>query len=262
VRKCEEINRQCHSERGISLGFGGIGGERQSEIPRFARNDKSRRLAEINGTDTEVVGIVSNVRETSVEDSSGLEMYLPATQAGPAGAELVVRSKLPPNAMAASVMRALRSLNPGQTATEFRPLRQIVDHAVSPRRFFALLVSAFAALGLALASLGIYGVISYWVTRQTQEIGIRMALGATEARVLVGVLARTLRLAMVGIALGLVTSFAVARMIASLLFGTVPTDPVTFVAITGLLGAVALLAGFVPAHRASRIDPMMAFRTN
>jgi predicted permease len=224
--------------------------------------DALGRIAEVNGKDTTVVGIVSNVRETSVEDSSGLEMYLPATQAGPAGGELVVRSKLPPNAMAASVMRTLRSVNPAQTAAEFRPLRQIVDHAVSPRRFFALLVSAFAALGLALASLGIYGVISYWVSRQTQEIGIRMALGATEARVLVAVLAHTLRLALTGIALGLVASFAVARMIASLLFGTAPTDPVTFVGITGLLGAVALLAGFIPAHRASRIDPMMALRNN
>jgi len=224
--------------------------------------DALGRTAIISGTDTKVVGIVSNVRETSVEDSSGLEIYLPATQAGPAGAELVVRTKLPPQALAASVMRTLRTLNPGQPATEFRPLRQIVDHAVSPRRFFALLVSAFAALGLTLASLGIYGVISYSVTRQTQEIGIRMALGATQAHVLLGVLGRTLRLALMGIALGIVASLTVARMVASLLFGTTPTDPLTFAAMAGLLGAVALVAGYIPAFRASRIQPMVALRNN
>jgi predicted permease len=220
------------------------------------------RIAVINGNDTTVVGIVANVRETSVEDSSGLELYLPATQAGPVGAELVVRTKLPPQVLAASVMRTLRSLNPGQTATEFRPLRQIVDHAVSPRRFFALLVAAFAALGLVLAALGIYGVISYTVARQTQEIGIRMALGATQRHVLARVLGRTLRLALAGIAVGLVGSLAVARMIASLLFGTAPTDLVTFAGMASLLAAVALVAGYVPAHRASRIDPMVALRNS
>ena len=220
------------------------------------------RIAEVNGMDTTVVGIVANVRETSVEDSSGLELYLPAMQAGPVGAELVVRTKLPPQALAASVMRTLRSLNPGQTATEFRPLRQIVDHAVSPRRFFALLVASFAALGLVLAALGIYGVISYTVARQTQEIGIRMALGATQGHVLAGVLSRTLRLALAGIAVGLVGSLAVARMIASLLFGTAPSDLVTFAGMAGLLAAVALVAGYVPAYRASRIDPMVALRNS
>jgi len=206
------------------------------------------------------VGVVCDVRETGVEDSSGPEVYLPTTQAGPAGAELVVRAKLAPDVLASSVMRTLRALNPGQPATEFRPIQQIVDHAISPRRFFVLLVSAFAALGLALASLGIYGVISYSVTRQTQEIGIRMALGATQGRVLLGVLTRTLRLTLMGIALGIVASFVVARLIASLLFGTTPTDPATFAGMAALLCAVALIAGYLPARRASRIDPMVALR--
>lgn len=224
--------------------------------------DALGRIAEVGGGDTTVVGVVSDVRETSVEDSSGPEVYLPVTQAGPEGAELVVRTKLPPNVLASSVMRALRALNPGQPATEFRPLRQIVDHAISPRRFFVLLVSAFAALGLALASLGIYGVISYSVTRQTQEIGIRMALGATQGNVLLRVLTRTLRLTLTGIALGLVASFAVARLIASLLFGTTPNDPATFAGMALLLCAVAIVAGYIPARRASRIDPMVALRNN
>lgn len=224
--------------------------------------DPLGRIAVVGGDDSKVVGVVSDVRETSVEESSGPDVYLPVTQAGPVGAELVVRTKLPLDVMASSVLRTLRELNPGQPATEFRPIQQIVDHAVSPRRFFVMLVSGFAALGLILASLGIYGVISYSVTRQTQEIGIRMALGATQARVLLGVLNRTLRLTLIGLALGMVASFAVARLIASLLFGTAPTDPVTFAGMAVLLCGVALLAGYIPAHRASRIDPMIALRSN
>ena len=106
----------------------------------------------------------------------------------------------------------------------------------------------------------IYGVIWYSVTRQTQEIGIRMALGATQGRVLVGVLTKTLRLTLMGIALGIVASFVVARLIASLLFGTTPTDPATFAGMAALLCAVALIAGYLPARRASRIDPMVALR--
>jgi ABC-type antimicrobial peptide transport system permease subunit len=156
----------------------------------------------------------------------------------------------------------LRELNPNQPAAEFRPIQTLVDRAVSPRRFFVLLVSIFAGLGLFLASLGIYGVISYSVTRQTQEIGIRMALGATQARVQRDIIWKTLRLALIGIAVGTVASFAVSSLIASLLFGTAPTDPVTFTGMVVLLGLVALFAGYIPARRASRIDPMIALRTN
>ena len=224
--------------------------------------DPLGRIAVVGGDDTKVVGVVSNVRETGVEDSSGPEVYLPVTQAGPAGAELVVRAKLPPDVLASSVMATLRALNPGQPATEFRPIRQIVDHAVSPRRFFVLLVSTFAALGLILAALGIYGVISYSVTRRTQEIGIRMALGATAGKVQSDVIRSTLRLAWVGIALGTAASFAVAKGIASLLFGTEPTDPATFAGMILLLSGVALIAGYIPARRASRVDPMTALRSN
>ena len=209
-----------------------------------------------------VVGVISDVRESTLEDVSGAQVYLPITQAGPEGAELVVRTKLPPDALAASVMRTLREINPGQPANEFRPIQQIVDHAVSPRRFFVLLVASFAALGLILATLGIYGVISYSVTRQTQEIGIRMALGATAGNVQWGVIQQTLRLALTGIALGTAASFAVAKGIASLLFGTQPTDPATFAAMVLLLTAVALAAGYIPARRASHIHPMTALRNN
>ncbi|MGO8786808.1 MAG: ADOP family duplicated permease [Terriglobia bacterium] len=207
-----------------------------------------------------VIGVVADVRTTSIEGAPGWQAYYPATQNGPDGAELVVRSKLAPDAIAASVMGTLRQLNPTQPATAFEPIQQIVDRAVSPRRFFMLLVTSFGLFGLLLASLGIYGVISYSVARQTQEIGIRMALGATQGQVLLGVLARTMRLTLVGIALGMVAAFAAARLFASLLFETTPADPVTFGGMVVLLCAVALIAGYIPGRRASSIDPMKALR--
>jgi ABC-type antimicrobial peptide transport system permease subunit len=159
-------------------------------------------------------------------------------------------------------MSTLRQINPAQPSTEFKPIQTLVDRATSPRRFFVLLVGSFACLGLLLASLGIYGVISYSVTRQTQEIGIRMALGATEARVQLDVMWKTLRLALIGIMVGMMASLAVTRLIASLLFRTAPTDPLTFAGIVVLLGLVASLAGYFPARRASTIDPMVALRTD
>ncbi|HTZ58116.1 MAG TPA: ABC transporter permease [Acidobacteriaceae bacterium] len=221
------------------------------------------RTAVAGGQDVEVIGVIADVRESSAEDSAKRQMYLPLTkQFGPEGSYLVVRSSLPPNALATTVMRTLREINPGQPATEFKPVQGLVDHATSPRRFFVLLVTIFAGFGLLLASLGIYGVISYSVTRQTQEIGIRMALGATQTRVQLDVISKTLWLALIGTALGLAASFVVARLIASLLFHTAPTDPLTFIETVVLLGGVALLAGYLPARRASKVDPMVALREN
>jgi ABC-type antimicrobial peptide transport system permease subunit len=174
----------------------------------------------------------------------------------------VVRSKVPPESLASSVMSTLRDINPAQPAVEFRPIQHLVDHVVSPRRFFVLLVSVFAALGLILASLGIYGVISYSVTQRTQEIGIRMALGASQARVQVGVIGKTLLLASIGIATGTVASFLLANLMASLLFGTTARDGGTFLIMILLLLLVSVLAGYLPARRASRIHPMIALRNN
>jgi predicted permease len=225
--------------------------------------DPIGRTAVAGGTDAEVIGVIADVRETGAEDNPGAQMYLPATkQWGPEGCYLVLRSKLPPTTLAASVMHTLRNMNPGQPATEFKPIQALVDHATSPRRFFVLLVGTFACLGLLLASLGIYGVISYSVTRQTQEIGIRMALGATQWWVQFDVIWKTLRLALIGVAVGMVASLLLARLIASLLFQTASSDPLAFVAMVAVLGAVALVAGYLPARRASKINPIVALRTN
>jgi predicted permease len=225
--------------------------------------DPIGRIAVAGGAEVQVIGVIADVHESSAEDNAGAQMYLPSTkQFGPEGSYLVVRSGVPPAALAMSVMRTLREINPGQSATEFKPIQELVDHATSPRRFFVLLVGIFAGLGLVLAALGIYGVISYSVTQRTQEIGIRMALGATRSNVVGSVLSRTLRMAIVGIAAGALASLVVARAIAALLFNTAPTDPVAFAAMVVLIGAIALLAGYLPARRASRINPMVALRNN
>jgi len=228
----------------------------------WPNNDAVGQLIGGGVNDMLVVGVVDDVHEESVEGEGGWQIYYPATQAYPEGEQLVVRSKLAPSALANSVLLALRELNPKQPAADFRPIQSLVDRATSPRRFFMLLVAAFAALGLLLASLGIYGVISYSVTQRTQEIGIRMALGATQAQVQRNVIGRALRLVCIGIVAGSVASLLVARGIAALLFATAPTDLLTFAGTILLLGAVAFLAGYLPARRASRINPMAALRSN
>ncbi len=219
-----------------------------------------------NGVDDKnnlkVVGVVADVHEENVDGEAGWQIYYPMTQASPSDAQLVIRTSLPPASLATTVLTTLRELNPQQPAAEFKPIRLLVNHAVSGRQFFMLLVGSFATLGLLLAALGIYGVISYSVTRQTQEIGIRMALGASAGIVQRQVLAGTLRLAVIGVVLGAVASIAGARMIASLLFATSPWDGVTYICMAVGLLTVAGVSGYIPAFRASRINPTVALRAN
>jgi len=224
--------------------------------------DAVGRLAVLQGHDIRVIGVIEDVHESNVEGKIGWQMYLPVTskQWGAADLSLVVRSKQPVTTLTSPVLQTLRTINPGQPATEFRTLEDVVNHATSPRKFFAVLVAIFAGLGLILASLGIYGVISYSVTQQTQEIGIRMALGATRERVQRSVILRTLRMALMGMGVGIFACAGMVKAIRSLLFGTQPNDLPTFAGMLVLLTAVALLAGYLPARRASRIDPMTALR--
>ncbi len=224
--------------------------------------DAVGRIAVLNGKGLRVIGVMDDLQATSVEGKAGQQMYLPMTQGWDvSGEQLMVRSKLPVSTLAPAVLRAVREIDPTQPTAQLLPMKSVLDHATSPRRFFAVLVGIFAGLGLLLASLGIYGVISYSVTRQTQEIGIRMALGASRERVQMGVISKALRMALAGIAVGTAVSFALAKEIGSLLFGTEPTDPATFAGMIVLLTAVAFAAGYLPARRASRVDPMVALRS-
>jgi predicted permease len=209
-----------------------------------------------------VVGVVGDVHHGGPELLGGSEMYLPMRQTGDyAAMRLVVRTALPPDSLAAGIRMALRPIDPNLPVTEFQTMEGLVDKVVSPRRFLVLLLTAFAGFALLLASLGIYALISYSVNQRTKEIGICMALGASPWRVQRGVLARTLLLTIAGVALGTLGSFALSRWIASLLFGTTPTNPAVFSGVSLLLCLVALTAAYVPSRRASRIDPMRALRT-
>jgi predicted permease len=208
-----------------------------------------------------VVGVVGDVRHLALEQQSGNEMYIPLRQCGILpSTDLVVRSSIGTEPLVAAVREALAPIAPNLPATGARTIQELVDRSVSPRRLVVLMLGAFAVFALVLASLGIYGLISYSVSQRTQEIGIRMALGASAGRVQRRIIAETFRLAAAGVALGIVASWAVGRALGGLLFGVTATDPVTFVSMMGILTAIALLAGYVPARRASRIDPLVALR--
>jgi predicted permease len=207
-----------------------------------------------------VVGVVGDVRHLALEQTSGNEMYIPLRQCGDLpSADLVVRSALPPEQMARAIRAALRPIAPNLPG-DFRTLQQLVDRSVSPRSFLVLLLGGFALFALVLASLGIYGLISYSVSQRTQEIGIRMALGASARDVQARVILQTLSLAAIGMMLGTVASWLLLRGAGSLLFGVTPRDPVTFAGMLVVLTTVALLAGYLPARRASSVDPMIALR--
>lgn len=176
--------------------------------------------------------------------------------------DLVLRSRLPLAELAPAVRVALKPIEPNLPGNDFRPLQQLVDKAVSPRRFVVVLLAGFASFALILASLGIYGVVSYSVNQRTQEIGIRMALGASATDLQMRVIMQTLALAAAGMLLGVAGSWALARALKGFLFGVTSTDPLTFVAMLIVLTSVAVMAGYLPARRASRIDPMVALRAN
>ncbi len=209
-----------------------------------------------------VVGVVGDVRHLALEQTSGNEMYMPMRQcADQSSADLVIRSTLAPAQLASAVRAALKSIAPNLPGNDFRTLQQLVDRSVSPRRFLVLLLSAFAAFALVLASLGIYALISYSVNQRTQEIGIRMAIGASARDVQMGIITQTMGLAAIGATIGALASWALAQGAGGLLFGVTATDPATFLGMLLVLMTVAIVAGYLPARRASRIDPMIALRS-
>ncbi|HUK14864.1 MAG TPA: ABC transporter permease [Bryobacteraceae bacterium] len=210
-----------------------------------------------------VVGVVADVRHEALEKAGGPEMYLPMRQtADYAAMQLVVRTALPPDSLAAGIRTALRPVDPNLPVREFVTFQDLVDRAVSPRRFLVLLLAGFAAFALILASLGIYAVISYSVSQRVQEIGIRIALGASATDLQSRILLRTVGLAAVGLALGMTASRVLSTALGNLLFGVTSGDPITFILMGTLLIAVAAVAGYIPAWRASRVDPMIALRSN
>ncbi len=217
----------------------------------------------------EIVGIVRHVEPNSL-DAQGpapAQFYINFNQI-PAERlpgyvrriNLLTRTEVEPLSLASAVRGQVAALNKDQAVFNVRTMEQTVAQSVAARRFSMLLLTVFAIVALALASLGIYGLMSYAVAQRTREIGVRMALGAQMSDVLKLVIGQGMKLAFVGVVLGLVASVALTQMMKTLLFGVSATDPLTFVAIALLLTVVALLACWLPARRATKVDPMVALR--
>jgi ABC-type antimicrobial peptide transport system permease subunit len=227
----------------------------------FPGRDAVGEIVLVDVDELEVVGVVADVRHQSLEETAGLEMYFPMAQVGSLlTVEMVVRSPLPVALFANGVRAAMGAIDPNMPSADYQTLDAIVERAVSPRRFILLLLGAFAGTALLLAALGIYAVLSYSVAQRVPEIGIRMALGESASLVLGRVMGRTIALACAGIVIGLAASLAATRLITSLLYGTTPTDALTLFATTATLMLVSVLAGYLPARRASRTAPMAAFQ--
>lgn len=209
----------------------------------------------------EIVGIVGDVRHESLDAGSGPEYYVPYTQAPEAFMSLVVRSSAEnPGSLTAAVREVIKQMDKDQYVADIQPMTKLVAGSIARRRFNAMLTGIFAAVALLLASIGIFGVLNYTVAQRTQEIGLRVALGAQTRDVLRLVLGQGVRLIIFGLVLGLAASLALTRVLAGMLFGVTPTDPLTFAAVSFLLAGVALLACYIPARRATKVDPMVALR--
>jgi putative ABC transport system permease protein len=209
----------------------------------------------------EIVGIVKDAKQGELASEPVPEMYLPQSQAPKLrSATLVVRTSSDPLTLAGSVQNEVWAIDKGMPVSQVRTMDQVISDSIGPQRFNMLLLGIFAIVALILAVVGIYGVMSYSVSQRIHEIGVRMALGAGRRDVLSLVVGQGMRLALVGIAIGLVASFMLTRLMESLLFGVSATDPGTFVIIASTLGVVAFLACYVPARRAARVDPMVALR--
>jgi putative ABC transport system permease protein len=205
---------------------------------------------------TTIVGVVGNVHQFGLDAAPTWDSYF----VGGWTRYLLVRTAQDPSAAAGAVTQVVHRIDPSLPVTEVTTLDGLLSRSVSPRRFSAVLIAVLAGLALVLSAVGIYGVMSYTVGQRTQEIGIRMALGAKPGNMLALVLGRGARLALAGIVVGLFGAFALTRFLSSLLFGVGTTDPLTFAGVAALLLGVAMVACYVPARRAMRVDPMVALR--
>ena len=224
--------------------------------------DPIGRMLKTSRVNRRVIGVVAGVRYFGLDRGLEPEMYLPIRAGNYESVDLVVRGAIPTTALAAGVRAALRRVDPNLPTVEFRTMEQLVDRSVFARRFTVLLVAGFAAFGLILSCLGIYAVISYSVSQRTQEIGIRMALGATPARLRTTIFGETGVLVVVGVLVGVPASWMASRAIRGLLFDVGASDPATYAIVLGVMCVVAVLAGYMPARRATQVDPAVALRPN
>ncbi|HYW05501.1 MAG TPA: ABC transporter permease [Longimicrobium sp.] len=207
-----------------------------------------------------VVGVVPGIQTNRLGESARMQMYLPLAQGYSKKIAIFVRTRAAEAGALAAIEREVREIAPDVPLTGVMPLRSYVSASTDTERFSAVVVGFFAAVSLVLAAVGVYGAVAYVVVRRTREIGVRVALGASGRDVLKLVLGKGVRLTVLGIGLGVVAAAMFSRMLTSRLYGVSPVDPVAFVSVALLLGAVALLASYFPARRASRLDPLAALR--
>ncbi|HYY43542.1 MAG TPA: FtsX-like permease family protein, partial [Pyrinomonadaceae bacterium] len=208
----------------------------------------------------EIVGVVGDTR-AALDEPAGAQMYVPFAQDSGWGAlTMVVRTSVEPSSLAATVRNEIHALDKTLPVYNVKTMNEVAAASVAPQRASMLLLTAFASVALLLAVIGIYGITAYYVTQRTHEIGVRMALGAQASDVLRLVVGQGIRLTLIGLALGLVAAVALTRVMSTLLYGVKPTDPATFAIGALLLAAVALLACYIPARRATKVDPLIALR--
>jgi putative ABC transport system permease protein len=209
----------------------------------------------------QIIGVVGNVRHVGLEAAPHSEIYQLLGQAQWPSMFVAIRSRTSdPTTLTSAAQNAVWSVNKDVPLANVRTMQDLIANSVQRRKFSMLLLTIFAVVAMVLAAIGLYGVMSYSVLQRTHEIGIRMALGARRPEVLALVVKQGMALALVGIAAGAILSLAMARLISGMLFGITPTDPLTFAGVAALLGTVAFLANYLPARRASKVDPMVALR--
>jgi putative ABC transport system permease protein len=209
----------------------------------------------------EVVGIVGDVKDQGLAEEKPAELYVPYAQVPIQTMDVVLRTQVAPRALVPAVEKVVRDLDPELPLARIATLDEVVARSISEPRFYMVLLGAFAAMAVFLAALGIFGVLSYSVVQRSREIGIRVALGAHPGDVLRMVLGHAASLALIGVLAGLAGALALSRVIGSLLFELSPTDPLTLGSMAVLLGSVALVASYLPARRATRVDPLIALRS-
>jgi predicted permease len=227
----------------------------------FAHEDPlGKRITPLNDAACEIIGVVGDVKHAALDEAAGPEFYRPMAQSQFLFASLVVRAQGDLMQMAAAVREQVWAIDKDQPIANIETMERLLAKSVAPRRFNMLLLSAFALAGLALAGVGLYGVMSYTITQRTREIGVRMAMGAQTGDVLRQIVGEGMKLALIGVSLGLGGALALTRLLKTMLFGVSATDPMTFLGIAALLIIVALLACWIPARRAAQVDPMTALR--
>jgi putative ABC transport system permease protein len=222
-----------------------------------------RRISNSGGKSwMEVVGVVGDMHADGVKQEPPLELYMPTTQRGNSSYTLLVRGGVPVTTLVPAIRKAVASVDPLISLSNVSTMDQALEKTLAMDHFTKWLLVLLGATGLVLAVVGVYGVIAYFVTQRTHELGIRLALGASASELRWLVVKQGMLVGAAGVALGAVVSLAASRLLEAMLFGVTPRDPITFAAVTGMLVAVAMAASYIPARRATRIDPLEALRSS